>query len=179
VTINLDEREKKAIEELSNLEHEQWVAWSKALYLKETLSVGRIFHWQECWKPYLALTEEQKEQDRVWARKLLPIIKKQCEDAVNEERQITLALLKGEYLNDAKVLKCLDENAPLALIIKNKNAARFAIQNIKQKLVRLSDIPHNRMSPNGANGDKLIHLWLSEITEYLFKKAKPAKEAKA
>lgn len=64
------------IETLARLEHEQWVEWSKALVAREKrLSMNRIERWKKLWIPYDQLTEEQKEQDRVYARKVLAIIK--------------------------------------------------------------------------------------------------------
>lgn len=64
------------IEQLAALEHEQWVEWSKALVAGEKrLSMNRIERWKKLWIPYAELTEEQKEQDRVYARKVFAIIK--------------------------------------------------------------------------------------------------------
>lgn len=65
----------ETIEKLAELEHEQWVEWSKALVQSEKrLSFARIERWKKLWKPYAQLTEEEKEQDRIYARKVYAII---------------------------------------------------------------------------------------------------------
>lgn len=64
------------LEALAALEHEQWMEWSKYVAENEDISQVRLARWQKLWKPYADLTEEEKEQDRVWARKVLGVIKK-------------------------------------------------------------------------------------------------------
>jgi hypothetical protein len=60
---------QELLEQLAELEHEQWVAWSRAVAAE--VSEGRRRRWQECWVPYAELPEEVKEVDREWARKVL------------------------------------------------------------------------------------------------------------
>jgi len=67
---------KSITEQLAKLEHEQWIGWSKALAMTENIHPMRIERWEKLWIPYEKLTEEQKEQDRVYARKVLEIIEK-------------------------------------------------------------------------------------------------------
>ena len=67
------------LEKLATLEHEQWIAWSKSIVREEQISLERYNRWVELWVPYEDLTEEQKEQDRVWARKVLEVILKEIE----------------------------------------------------------------------------------------------------
>ena len=57
------------LERLAELEHEQWVAWSRAVAAE--VSEERRRRWRACWVPYAELPEDVKEQDRVWARKVL------------------------------------------------------------------------------------------------------------
>jgi hypothetical protein len=67
--------ENKIIEKLAELEHEQWIEWSSSLVDdREKLSPERLDRWAKLWIPYSQLTEEQKEQDRIWARKVFKII---------------------------------------------------------------------------------------------------------
>ena len=68
------EQKNKIIEKLAELEHYQWVKWSSSLANAEMLSGERIERWKELWIAYHRLTEEQKEQDRVWARKSIQLI---------------------------------------------------------------------------------------------------------
>jgi hypothetical protein len=72
-TENLSKGAKNLIEDLAELEHEQWIFWSKDIASKEKLSPERLERWKKLWIPYKDLTEEQKEQDRVWARKVLEV----------------------------------------------------------------------------------------------------------
>jgi len=64
------------VETLAAIEHEQWVAWSRELAFKENISSERLARWRKHWIPYNELPEETKEQDRVWARKVLEAIEK-------------------------------------------------------------------------------------------------------
>lgn len=63
------------VEEVANLEHEQWIAWSKDIAEKESLSEERVNRWKQYWVPYGELTDDVKEHDRVWARKVIKTIR--------------------------------------------------------------------------------------------------------
>jgi len=63
------------LEELSALEHRQWIHWTKALAKREDLPDGLVERWEENWIPYGELEDDVKEQDREWARKALKIMK--------------------------------------------------------------------------------------------------------
>lgn len=65
------------LEKLAKLEHEQWQSWVK--YISEhyqTLSVNTLLaQWGKNYlTEYKDLSEEEKEKDRVWAKKVLKII---------------------------------------------------------------------------------------------------------
>jgi len=63
---------KRHIRELlAELEHEQWIEWAKNLMDRESLGSERIERWKKLMIPYSQLTEEQKDQDRIWADKSL------------------------------------------------------------------------------------------------------------
>ena len=61
-------------EALAELEHEQWITWSKSIAKSEHLDYDRLEGWMKLWIPYAELTEEQKDQDRIWADKSLALI---------------------------------------------------------------------------------------------------------
>ena len=63
-------------EELSELEHNQWIAWSKNISETEEISTGRYERWKKLWRPYCELTEEEKNLDREWAGEVLEIVNK-------------------------------------------------------------------------------------------------------
>lgn len=60
------------IEKLAELEHGQWVHWSKAVakHVPDWVSSK----WEELWVPYSELSEAVKEHDRIWARKVLAVL---------------------------------------------------------------------------------------------------------
>jgi hypothetical protein len=58
------------IECLAALEHLQWWQWAETLMKSEAhLSTERVERWKKLMVPYAQLTEEQKEADRIWARR--------------------------------------------------------------------------------------------------------------
>lgn len=57
------------LERLAELEHEQWMA--RSLSVAGEVCPERRQRWQACWVPYADLTEDVKELDRIWARKVL------------------------------------------------------------------------------------------------------------
>lgn len=81
---------KELREKLAELEHEQWIAWSKSIAEDCAIGSERRERWEKLWRPYSELTEEEKDQDRKWADKVLANI--------NTDRT---ALLK-EILKDIK-----------------------------------------------------------------------------
>jgi hypothetical protein len=64
------------LESLAALEHDQWRAWARTLMETEIyLSDARRRRWERLIdRAYDDLTEEEKEQDRVWARKVKQIV---------------------------------------------------------------------------------------------------------
>lgn len=67
---------KRKIEVLAEIEHDQWWKWSLSLRNTETISPERLERWRKLWVPYSQLAEEEKEQDRIWARKVLSALSK-------------------------------------------------------------------------------------------------------
>ena len=64
---DIEGKREEIREGLAKLEHDQWVEWSKAV--APEVSPERQERWKKLWIPYSELTEEQKDQDRVWADK--------------------------------------------------------------------------------------------------------------
>jgi len=67
--------EEDVLEELSDLEHRQWMHWSK--YVAENHDIPEELRekWEKNWKPYSDLSEDMKEKDRKWAKKALAVFK--------------------------------------------------------------------------------------------------------
>jgi len=63
------------LEELSALEHEQWVEWSKSV-ADDIKDDERLERWKTLWVDYDELDDENMENDREYARKVLEILAK-------------------------------------------------------------------------------------------------------
>ena len=61
------------VEALAEIEHEQWMHWSQAVAPK--VLPGIRDSWQMSWVDYAELTESLKEADRVWARKVVTLLR--------------------------------------------------------------------------------------------------------
>jgi len=68
------ESKKDLTEELASLEHDQWVEWAKNILDSEDITAERAERWKDLFIPYAELSEEMKEKDREWARKVLKIV---------------------------------------------------------------------------------------------------------
>lgn len=66
---------KKVIEKLAELEHEQWILWAKNILKTENISEERDKRWRELFVDYSKLSEEMKDKDREWAIKAFKIMK--------------------------------------------------------------------------------------------------------
>ena len=66
-------KESELLEKLAEIEHEQWIEWSKSV--SKEVSPERLERWKKYWIPYDQLEEPVKEQDRVYARKVIAILK--------------------------------------------------------------------------------------------------------
>jgi hypothetical protein len=64
-----DDEAAALLERLAEVEHEQWMAWSRSVAAE--VSAERRARWQAFWVPYQDLPEDVKELDRAWARKVL------------------------------------------------------------------------------------------------------------
>lgn len=67
-------KRKYLLEKLAELEHEQWIEWSRDVATKEKLSDGRIMRWHSFWIPYSQLNEEIKDSDRKYANKIIDML---------------------------------------------------------------------------------------------------------
>ncbi len=72
--INQTTNEEELLERLAAIEHEQWRRWSEQIAISEKISEERLARWRGLWISYSTLSEESKEQDRVWARKVLDLL---------------------------------------------------------------------------------------------------------
>ena len=61
------------VEALAEIEHAQWLHWSQAVAVDVTAATRD--KWQRSWVDYDELTDDLKEADRVWARKVLTLLR--------------------------------------------------------------------------------------------------------
>ena len=61
------------VEALAEIEHAQWLHWSQAV--AADVGVATRAKWQRSWVDYAELTEDLKEADRVWARKVVTLLR--------------------------------------------------------------------------------------------------------
>lgn len=82
ILLGLEEGRKEAIEmidieKIAEIEHEQWIHWTK--YMLDNLTDANIQRWKtQIQTPYSELSE--KESDRKWARKVIENLKKEMEE---------------------------------------------------------------------------------------------------
>jgi hypothetical protein len=58
------------LEALAAVEHEQWTHWTR--HLLDNLTPENIARWRrQCDTPYVELSEDEKEKDREWARRVV------------------------------------------------------------------------------------------------------------
>jgi len=86
----VNSKENMFLERLSEIEHNQWIHWSKTIWdrletIKRAIEADdkrtALFlleeqrnKWDKNWIPYKQLDEKTKEFDRVWAKKVLETI---------------------------------------------------------------------------------------------------------
>ena len=64
---------QELIEALAEIEHEQWMHWSQSA--AGEVSDATRNKWQRSWVAYAELSDEMKEADRVWARKVVKLLR--------------------------------------------------------------------------------------------------------
>ena len=69
----MTEKEKNLLEELSKLIHDEWVEWAQQI--EHEVADDRKARWQTVYCEYEDLSEEMKEKDRVYGRKVLAMLK--------------------------------------------------------------------------------------------------------
>ena len=60
---------KGVLENLAEIEHEQWLQWANAV--KGEITPERAKRWEGDMVPYSELSEKAKDMDRKWAKKVL------------------------------------------------------------------------------------------------------------
>lgn len=117
---------KELREELSNLEHEQWMKWSGTLNERfgnwaELIARGKANvvdvveliteqheRWKKNWKPYAELDEKTKDFDREWADKVLKVFaswlegkRKELKESIGKSFNVKTDYNNRIHYNDA------------------------------------------------------------------------------
>jgi len=74
------EKEQQLLEELSHIEHEQWVLWVRHIMETQDIDQKTKDRWESYCIPYQQLPDGVAELDRVFARKSLEVFKKYIEN---------------------------------------------------------------------------------------------------
>lgn len=91
------------LEALAEIEHIQWIEWSKEIARSERISQKRLERWYKLWTPYSELPEDVKEQDRVYARFVIDVLRRSLKSRTESPDDICARCghTKGEhYVND-------------------------------------------------------------------------------
>ena len=116
-TLSTQEAVGRWREKLAELEHDQWIKWSKDLAIKEILTQDRLKRWLKLWQtPYSKLTEKEKDQDRVWADKVLKILVKELSAAYERGRKD-----REEELTESALNKTNPDYLPTFYNLKKKD----------------------------------------------------------
>lgn len=62
------------VEALAKIEHQQWMHWSQAV--ASQVPANTLKKWKSSWVDYNELTDDLKEADRVWARKVMTLLRR-------------------------------------------------------------------------------------------------------
>lgn len=69
----MTEKEQNLLEEISRLIHEEWVEWAKQI--DDEVSDERKSRWETVYCDYAELSEEMKDKDRDYGKKVLAMLK--------------------------------------------------------------------------------------------------------
>lgn len=95
--------EKSLREKLAELEHEQWMHWSKALADEVRISPQRLHRWAGYWRPYDDLPELAKAADRKWADKILVL--PEIQSALGSQERLNQVIYQiNRYLKSYPIL---------------------------------------------------------------------------
>jgi len=62
------------VEALARIEHQQWMHWSQAMAAQ--VPPTTLKKWKKSWIDYNKLTDDLKDADRVWARKVMTLLRR-------------------------------------------------------------------------------------------------------
>lgn len=161
---------EELLEKLAELEHEQWIEWSKELACKEALSKGRLERWQKYWHKYTLLSEPSKEHDRKWARKVLAILEQR------EPSPQTQKLLENlrEKIDEALKYASMPKRKAVLALLDNFVPKLEALLTERRKLEKLiEDFPpflsYNASHDMLFENERKIFEWFKRL-ELLTKK---------
>jgi len=73
-------------EKLADLEHRQWMSWTKYLVENHDIPEELEEKWKKNWEDYENLSEEEKDKDRKWADKAVAIVENSLKDDTSDTK---------------------------------------------------------------------------------------------
>lgn len=107
--------EAALLEDLSELEHKQWMDWSKNIADSEHINQEREKRWEDLWVPYDDLSEADKDKDREWGNKAIKIVKKYIKGAAMRTRLAKVASVTAQLDKMADEIQKEDPRIALAI----------------------------------------------------------------
>jgi len=134
-------------EKLAELEHMQWMQWSKELAKEEGLSAERLERWKKNWISYFELDEEAKEFDREWADKVLEILKEELIILADNLDQLGLIEISSriDYFLKTGEATSSDFLIKLKELLEKKNRGEISQKEFK-------DLVNELNAPQGSLG---------------------------
>lgn len=82
------------LEELAELHHNLWMEWARHILSEEEISTQRVQRWAKLFIPYNQLSEQEKEKDRVLARRVYDIVEEYNCDLLDKDDIIEIPTIK-------------------------------------------------------------------------------------
>jgi len=82
------------LEELAELHHNLWMEWARHILSEEVISTQRVQRWAKLFVPYNQLSEQEKEKDRVLARRVYDIVEEYNYDNLGKDDIIEIPKVK-------------------------------------------------------------------------------------
>jgi len=101
--ILLVEEEEELIEDLSRVEHQQWMHWTSYLMNNDDVPQEVVDRWEENHVPYDELDESTKDADRVWAHKVLEVLQARLIEEEDSEDRIQRVIAEETGLEETNI----------------------------------------------------------------------------
>ncbi len=63
------------LDRIASVIHKEWIEWSRETAHRERISEATLRRWKSRWIPFEHLPDKEKERDRIWARRILQLVR--------------------------------------------------------------------------------------------------------